>query len=218
MKRSWILIFLLFLFCLPAYAQSDWRVFGGFSFNRMDFLPADFSSEQGTLGVENENMYGWTASVTEYTSLRWLGVTAEVSGYYKSPTLNVPADYFDPGVPETDVQIENAVHTSMYSAMFGPSFAYRGSSVVEPFARVLLGGIYGRADLSSLGEFLAGRSGKVSDWVFGYAVGGGADFKIANRVALRGQVDWVRSMFRDGIDDRQNNIRVSGGLVLHLPN
>jgi opacity protein-like surface antigen len=101
--------------------------------------------------------------------------------------------------------------------MVGPSFAYRGSSGIEPFAHVLLGGIYGRADLSSVGETLFGGPITASDWAFGYAVGGGADFRLSRHVALRGQVDWVRSMFRDGIDDRQNNMKVSGGLVLHLP-
>lgn len=216
MKRSWILIFLLLLSSIPAYAQSDWRVFGGFSFDRVGFLPADFSYEQSGLGLENEYMYGWTASVTQYTSLKWLGTTVEVGGQYRSPALTFPADYFGEGVPETDVEIDHAVHASTYSVMVGPSFAYRGNSDVEPFAHVLLGGVYGRADLSSMGESLFGSSMTASDWVFGYAIGGGADFKISKHVALRGQVDWVRSMFRDGIDDRQNNLKISGGLVLHL--
>ena len=216
MKRSCTLLFLLLLSCIPAYAQSDWRVFGGFSFNRIDFLPADFSSEPGRLGANDVNMYGWTASVTQYTSLKWLGATVEVGGHYKSPTLTIPADYFGEGVPETDAEIENAVHTSMYSTMIGPSFVYRGSSSVEPFAHVLLGGVYAKAKLSSVGESLAAGPMEASDWVFGYAVGGGADFKISKKVALRGQVDWICSTFSDLGNDRQDNIRISGGLVLHL--
>ena len=200
MKRSCTLLFLLLLSCIPAYAQSDWRVFGGFSFNRIDFFPADFSSEPGRLGANDVNMYGWTASVTQY----------------KSPTLNIPADYFGEGVPETDAEIENAAHTAMYSTMIGPSFVYRGSSSVEPFAHVLLGGVYAKAKLSSVGESLAAGPREASDWVFGYAVGGGADFKISKKVALRGQVDWIGSTFSDLGNDRQDNIRISGGLVLHL--
>lgn len=216
MKRSWALVLLLLVFCVPASAQSDWRVFGGFSFNRIDYLPAEMSSEQGLLGAKDVNMYGWNASVTQYTSLKWLGATVEVGGLYKTPEVTIPADYFESGIPETETTFDNVIHTSMYSAMIGPSFAYRASPNVEPFMRVLLGGVYTKAKLSSMGESLTGDCLESSDWVFGYAIGGGADFKISKLVAIRGQVDWIRSTFPDGSNDRQDNIRVSGGLVLHL--
>ncbi|MEJ2108377.1 MAG: outer membrane beta-barrel protein [Acidobacteriota bacterium] len=216
MKRSWALVFLLLVFCVPASAQSDWRVFGGFSFNGIDYLPADLSSQQGLLGVDDVNMYGWSASVTHYTSLKWLGATVETGGLYKTPTITIPADYFEPGVPETDTEFDNVLHASMYSAMIGPSFAYRNNPNFEPFAHALMGGIYSKAKLSSAGRLLAGRSGESSEWAFGYALGGGADFKISKLLAIRGQIDYIRSMFGDGMKDRQNNIRVSCGLVLHL--
>jgi len=216
MKRFWTFVFLILVFCIPASAQSDWRVFGGFSFNGVDYLPADFSSQQGVLGVDDENMYGWNTSITQYTSLKWLGATVEAGGQYKTPTLTIPADYFGSDVPETDTQFENAVHASMYTVMVGPSFVYRGNPDVELFAHVLLGGIYGKAKLSSTGENLAGGPMTASDWVFGYTIGGGADFKINKFLAVRGQVDWIRSTFSDGNMDRQNSIRVSGGLVLRL--
>jgi opacity protein-like surface antigen len=216
MKRSWALVFFVLLFCVPASAQSDWRVFGGFTFNGVDYLSADTSSGPGSLGVSDANMYGWSASVTQYTSLGWLGATIEAGGLYKTPTVTIPADYFETGVPAVDTEFDNAVHTSMYTAMIGPSVAYRGSPDVEPFAHVLFGGLYGKAKLSSSGEILAGGPMEASDWVFGYAVGGGADFKITKSVAVRGQVDWIRSTFRDGDNDRQNGIRVSCGLVLRL--
>jgi opacity protein-like surface antigen len=215
MRRSCILVLLLLVFCIPASAQSDWRVFGGFSFNRIDCLSADMSSEQGLLGVNDVNMYGWNASVTQYTSLKWLGATVEVGGLYKTPDVTIPADYFGSGIPETDT-FENVIHTSMYTAMIGPSFVYRANPNIEPFARVLIGGVYSKAKLSSIGERLAGGPLEASDWVFGYTIGGGADFKISKLIAIRGQVDWICSKFSDGSNDRQDNIRVSGGLVLHL--
>jgi len=216
MKHFWAAVLLLIIFCVPASAQSDWRVFGGFSFNGIDYIPANLSSDSRQLGVNDVNMYGWSASVTNYTSLKWLGATVEVGGQYKTPKVTVPSDYFGPGVPESDTEFDDIIHTSMYSAMIGPSFAYRKSSAFEPFARFMMGGIYSKAALSSKGESMAG--GKMSDsgWAFGYAIGGGADFKLSKLVALRGQVDWVRSHLEDGGKDRQNSIRASVGLVLHL--
>jgi opacity protein-like surface antigen len=211
MKRLLAAAFLLLILCVPASAQSDWRIFGGFSYVR-----AETSLQPEPLELGQMNMYGWAASVTQYTSLPWLGVTAEVGGLYKTPNITIPADYFSPGVPATDTDYDNLVHTSVYTAMVGPSFAYRGNPDVEPFAHVLLGGVYGKASLSSGGEILLGSSASASDWVFGYAIGGGIDIKVSKYVALRGQTDWIRSAFHDGDKDRQNNLRVLGGLVLRF--
>jgi opacity protein-like surface antigen len=84
---------------------------------------------------------------------------------------------------------------------------------VQPFAHVLLGGINGKASLTEKGETLLGSSYSSSEWVFGYAIGGGSDGRITDKVAIRGQGDWIRSSFQTLNNDRQNNIRVSVGLV-----
>lgn len=211
MKRLWAIVFLFAILCAPAAAQSDWRVFGGFSYAR-----AEMSPQLEPPGLEHMNMYGWGASLTQYTSLKWLGATAEVSGQYRTPGITIPANYIEPGVPATDTKLSDMVFTSVYTAMFGPSFAYRGNPDIEPFAHILLGGMYGKASLTSKGEILAGSSISGSEWTFGYAIGGGADIKISKLIALRGQADWIRSTFADSDKDRQNNIRVLGGLVLRF--
>jgi hypothetical protein len=69
---------------------------------------------------------GWEASLTEYP-WKWFGATFDVSGAYANPTIKVSANYFGEGVPPTDVTLSNAIHTSAYTLMFGPSFAYRKS-------------------------------------------------------------------------------------------
>jgi hypothetical protein len=69
---------------------------------------------------------GWEASLTEYP-WKWFGATFDVSGAYANPTIKVSAKYFREGVPPTDVTLSNAIHTSAYTLMFGPSFAYRKS-------------------------------------------------------------------------------------------
>jgi opacity protein-like surface antigen len=202
----------LLVTCIPAAAQSDWQLFGGFSYGR-----ADTSSELEPFGVEKINAFGWGASITNYTSwARWFGATVEASGFYKHPSITIPAGYIEPGVPVTNETISNAIYATAYTVMGGPSFAYRGNPNIEPFVHFLFGGVNGDTSLTGKGEILAGTYTSASDWVFGYGLGGGVDFKISKRLAVRGQADWIQSTFRDADIDRQSHIRVLGGLVLRL--
>ena len=200
---------------LPAAATAqeigDWELFGGFS-----YLRAQTSPELDPFGVGHINGYGWQASVSEYP-YHWFGATADFSGFYAQPSITIPANYFGPANPPTDTSISNAVNSSAFTMMFGPSFAYRHNPGVKPFAHVLLGGVNGRSSLTSKGEMLIGSAASTSEWVFGYAFGGGVDFGISkNLVAIRVQADWIRSHSRDGGDDRQNNVRASVGLVFRI--
>lgn len=210
-KISLSVLAAILVVCIPAVAQSDWQLFGGVSYIRSETTPY-----LEPLGLDNIDGIGWGASVTNYTSLRWLGLTLDMSGVYKNPTITVPADFLEPGLPETDMEITNAIRTPTYTIMFGPSFAYRKSRAFEPFAHVMLGAVLREASLTSKGEFLAGTSLTSSEWKFGYALGGGVDIKISKLLAVRGQVDWIRSTFADLDTDRQNNIKVMGGLVFRF--
>ena len=212
------LVFAGFVCCvlifLPAAASAEdvpkWEAFGGFSYFRAETAP-----ELDVLGVGHMNTFGWHGSISDYP-VHWFGATFDFSGAYGQPTLTIPANYLGPGVPETDQNIKNAIKTSAHTFMFGPSFAYRRHPNVKAFAHVLLGGLNGRSSLTSSGEMLVGYPVTSSDWVFGYAVGGGFDVKMAKRVGLRMQGDLIRSTFQDGGNDWQNNIRVSVGLVFRL--
>lgn len=203
---------LMLFTCMPAAAQSDWRLFGGFS-----YMHSETSPQLAPLGLEHIGAIGWGFSVTQYMSwARWFGATADFSGDYKNPRITIPANFVGSGVPATDMVITNAIHTSTYTLMFGPSFAYRNNSSVEPFVHALLGEVGDKVSLTSKGRILTGTSISGSDWVFGFALGGGADIKISKLVAVRGQADWIRSTFPDGEKDRQNNLRVMGGLVFRI--
>ena len=202
---------ILLVTCVPAAAQSDWQLFGGVSYIRSEITPY-----LEPFGLDNIDAIGWGASITNYTSLRWLGATADVSGVYKNPIITIPADFLGPGVPETDTEFTNLIYTPTYTAMFGPSFAYRNNPNIEPFAHVLLGAVYREASLTSKGETLLGAPLSDAEWVFGYGLGGGVDIKISKLLALRGQVDWIRSTFSDLDTDRQNNFKVMGGLVFRI--
>ena len=202
----------LFIACIPASAQSDWRLFGGFSYVRSDTSPLLEPFEPQYM-----NSIGWGLSVTQYMSqARWFGATAEFSGNYKNPRITIPANFYGEGDPATNTDITNAIHTSFYTAMFGPSFAYRHNPGFEPFAHFLLGGVRQKASLTGKGQNTVGISACDADWEFGYAIGGGADFKMSKLVAFRVQGDWIRSTFPDADKDRQNNIKVMAGFVFHF--
>ena len=99
----------------------------------------------------------------------------------------------------------SGVSTSTFTYLFGPKFAYRGNERITPYFHVLLGGAHVSASFS-------GVSG--SDSAFALAFGGGADVKVASHVAIRViQVDYLLTKFNDGDNDRQNNVRVSAGIV-----
>src|SRR5262245_17461310 len=97
------------------------------------------------------------------------------------------------------------VDTTSVSFLFGPKFAYRGKERVTPYAQVLFGGVH---DSSSLGTVSA------SDTAFAFAIGGGVDAKVSPHVAIRvAQIDYLLTKFRDFDNDRQNNVRISAGIV-----
>jgi hypothetical protein len=71
----------------------------------------------------------------------------------------------------------------VYSFLFGPQVSFRLNRVT-PFAHVLMGD----AIVHSNGYLSSNSS-------FAYAAGGGADFGMTRRLALRGQVDWLHTKF-----------------------
>src|SRR5229473_2087570 len=81
--------------------------------------------------------------------------------------------------------------------LFGPKFAYRHSDKLTPYFHFLLGGAH-----------LSGTS------AFALAFGGGFDAKVTPHVAIRLiQADYVLTKFNDGANNRQNNARISAGIV-----
>ncbi len=91
------------------------------------------------------------------------------------------------------------VNTVTY--LFGPKFAYRHSDKLTPYFHFLLGGAH-----------VSG--GGASSNAFAMALGGGFDAKVSPHVAIRLiQADYVMTKFQDGANNRQNNARISVGIV-----
>jgi opacity protein-like surface antigen len=145
------------------------------------------------------NLHGWNASVAVNIN-EWLGVEGDFSGHYGSPS------YYGFSIPYTDI--------SSLTYMAGPKLTYRAGSVA-PFAHFLIGGA--RAATSAYGISL-------SDTALAAAVGGGIDIQVSEHVAIRAiQADYLMTRFEtgpailfSGFDDRQNNFRLSAGIVFRF--
>jgi hypothetical protein len=199
---------------LPAMAQSgEWEVYGGTS-----FLWARTSPDLQQLNLSSLHEWGWQTDISQYP-WKWFGGTLESSGFYGRPNVYVPANYFGPGSPVNNTTYSDLLNVKSYTMMFGPTFAYRRNPKFQPFGHVLLGGIYrGYSPTSKADpyELLNGQNPNSEKWIFGWALGGGADISINHLIAIRGQFDWIPSTFKNLVDDRENNLRLTIGLVFRF--
>lgn len=99
----------------------------------------------------------------------------------------------------------SGVSTNTFTYLFGPKFAYRGNERVTPYFHVLLGGVHATSSFGTVSD---------SSNAFAMAIGGGLDAKVAPHIAIRvAQIDYLLTKLADDKDDRQNNVRVSAGIV-----
>src|ERR1700730_4023411 len=138
----------------------------------------------GTAGARSFNLHGGSASVA-YNANHWLSAVADFGAYHNDNVLGT-------GTSGT---------VSTY--LFGPRVSYRHFGRVTPFGEVLFG-------VAHAGASIAGTSG--SDNAFARSVGGGVDYRLTNRFAIRPiKADYLMSRFPESATGRntQNNLRVS---------
>ena len=128
------------------------------------------------------------------------------SGYFEynlNKTVGLVADFG--GYANTRQGIDD---TSM-TYMFGPRFNWRHSRLT-PYAQFLFGGAY-------VWNSPAGVS--TTQNAFATAAGGGLDYKLTRRIALKPiQVEYVMTQIdsTQGLGNHQNDIRYSGGVVFQF--
>jgi len=146
----------------------------------------------------NANVPGFSPSATyngnggggqlEYNANNWLGVVGDLAGYGATATTN------------------GALVGGAFTYLFGPRVNFMHGKVT-PFAQTLFGGI-----LTTDG---IGRPGPVND--FAMTAGGGIDFKVSRHISVRPiQAEYFMTKIPDGLNNRQNNLRVGAGIVLRL--
>src|SRR6185437_3535162 len=182
-----------------ARAQApQWEIFGGF-----DYLDARACISTSGCKVPisptqsislSQSAYGWHASLGE-NKTSWFGGVADFSGDYANRTVNFGT---------TAAPLNVRFNASAYPFLFGPRFYWRRDRL-SIFGNPLIGGVHARANVS-------GGTVPVSETKWAFALGGGADFRLSDRIAIRGQFDWIRSHFPETFDrDFQNNLRAAAG-------
>jgi len=188
MRKLWFGVSLMLLIPMAAMAQGEYPK--AELFGGYSYFRAN---------PDGLNLNGWNASATANIT-NWFGIEGDFSGHYGSPRI------FGFEVPFVDV--------SSYTFMAGPKLTYR-TNKVAPFAHFLLGAA--RASTGAFGYSL-------SDTAMAAVVGGGIDINVNKSLAIRAiQADYLMTRFQtgpqiafSGFDDRQNNFRLSAGLVLKL--
>jgi outer membrane immunogenic protein len=124
----------------------------------------------------------------EYNANKWLGVVGDLAGYAATSTVN------------------GTLVGGAFSYLLGPRINFRREKIT-PFAQALLGGV---ATTSGIG-----RSGVQNN--FALTAGGGIDFKVAEYVSVRPlQAEYFMTTLPDGLNNRQNNLRIGAGIVLRI--
>ena len=154
---------------------------------------------------------GWDASLA-LNATNWLGLVVDGGQYFgtsKIPTA-VPAPFptcgeFCPPGPTFDVA------TREYNVLFGAQFSRRKYEHWTPFGELMYGhqGVRGKATAKGITETEVGTGRAL-------VAGGGLDFKINPRFALRFKADYLQTGTSFPLlgKKKQDNFRFSVGIVI----
>ncbi|MGD1023505.1 MAG: outer membrane beta-barrel protein [Candidatus Sulfotelmatobacter sp.] len=124
----------------------------------------------------------------EYNARNWLGVVGDLAGYGATSTAN------------------GALVGGAFTYLFGPRVNFRRGRFT-PFAQALFGGI---RTTDGIGE-----SGPENN--FAMTAGGGIDFKVSRHVSVRPvQAEYFMTRLPNGLDNRENNLRIGAGIAVRL--
>jgi opacity protein-like surface antigen len=194
MKRWALICGAMLVFAGVASAQDETpkvEVFGGYSFLHV--------SDQGATA----NFNGGSGSFS-YNPNPWLGVVGDFGGYHWS---------------------SSGSDANVISYLFGPKIAFRRGRIT-PFVQTLFGGAHvsGNANggcstvrVHREGGIFGGVCGSASENAFAMALGGGLDWNATPHIGVRLiQAEYVMTKFNDGVNNRQNNARISAGVVFRF--
>jgi len=219
-----ILIFsvvVLFL-CLQAFAQQDvsinrYTFYTGFDYFNSPGLSLSQRGFDTDFGV---TLKPWVALGADFSaagnSIISGGGTINGSGTIYAPLLIKAAPLGAPAPSSVNVPFKS----TSYTFAVGPQFYWRKWPRVTFLGRPGLGVIHATADIS-LPPQLAGLLGMLgapvpsahqTDTQFFIGLGGGADFNLSKRFALRVTTDWINThLYSNILVNRQNYLRVTIG-------
>jgi outer membrane immunogenic protein len=93
------------------------------------------------------------------------------------------------------------------SYLFGPRYTFWRVRRIVPFGQVLVGGAHAGGSFLQTGAQNA----------FAASAGGGLDVNLSHRFSLRAfEADYYLTRFNNGLNDHQNNLRISAGILFHF--
>ena len=101
---------------------------------------------------------------------------------------------------------------TLFSYLFGPRYTLRKSDRWQPFGEALLGGAHATGTFE---PSFSGASGSFNS--FSLVAGGGLDIHIMRHIDIRAiDADYYLTRFPNGMNGRQNNLRLSAGVVFRF--
>lgn len=182
-------VFNVALFCLISLAASAQIPTKGNIFLGYSYMSADTNSSS------RANLNGWNGSL-EGKFLPWVGIVADLSGQYGSPSVSIAC-------PQTCPTAHPSEH--MLNVLFGPQVSVSVGKIT-PLVHVLGGVSHVNISSTSL-------TSSASDISFGDAIGGGLDYKLIPMIGWRLQADLLQTRF---FSNTQNNFRLATGIVVHF--
>lgn len=189
-----LLVLLLFATSVGAQGFDKVDIFGGYS-----FVHTPSTSQAGVplaTSFASGNLNGWNG-LLEYKPIRWLGAVADFGGSYGTQKVTLGCEVIIPCPPPP---FNASAH--MHSVLFGPQISMSVGRVT-PFVRGLVG----------LAHTSLTDSSSFSDTTRSWAIGGGADFRLAKKIGWRFQADSLNTNF---FGKTQTNFRLAAGLVFHF--
>ncbi len=180
MRRLYVFLFCLVVSGFVFGQDSRADLFGGYSYLNID-----------TNGLSSrQSANGWEASISGNFN-KWFAVEGEVSGYYKTYSINL--ENLELGT--LDVKVTD------YSYAAGPRINFR-----PIFVHALFGGDHLTGSASGVSLSQDGAAG---------LLGGGVQWKVSGPWSVRASADYVftRHNIFGGPSVTQNNVRASIGIV-----
>ncbi len=175
------------------------EIFGGYSYLR--------NSGNSFNGWEGQGTLNFT---------RYLGVTADVSGHYRTAAAFSPVAGFS-----------ISANQRLYNFLFGPTVTARFNKI-SVFGHGLFGGAHSSLGAGVSVPIIGGIStGVTSATAFAMAFGGGVDIALTQHFAIRAaQVDYLYTRFNasdalasglsSSTSGHQNSFRYSAGIVVRF--
>lgn len=181
-----ITVTLSLLFCASAQAQDGGRVNVGIDYNYVRT-----NAPPGGCGcIALQGGDGWLS----FNFTRHVAVVGLVSGQRASDIEGSGADL------------------TLTTFVAGPRYSFEVGRRVAPFAQVLVGGAHASGSLAA-GNILIDSSSNA----FAMLAGGGLDIALNRHFAIRAvEADYFMTRFKNGVNDRQNNIRLSAGVAVRF--